>query len=302
MKRISIITGFFQHQLGEREALRLAKEIGADGVDFTLCDDHDYRRSTSIYSQGEEAVIAHFTALREYAEELGLAIVQTHGRVTGFVDDKEKDAALIENARLDCIATRALGAPVCVIHTNSNSFFGVDATASLMHAKNDELYLQILPFAKEQGIKIATETYGICGTTRTCEFFGLIPEFIEAYDRLAAHPELGEYLTVCVDTGHTHNATQFAGNLSVGETIRRMGSRISVLHIHDNNGKADQHLIPLAGTADWKDIIEALDEIGYEGYYNLEISARHFGDELAAEEAAFAIKVMRNLLQKYGKR
>lgn len=302
MKRISFTLGFFQGQLGDKEALRLAKELGVDGVDFTLCDFHDKNRADSVYSKGEEAIVAYFSSLRDYADSLGLAIVQTHGRVTGFFNDEKKDADMIENARLDCIATRALGAPVCVIHTNSNSVYGADATAALMHEKNDELYLQILPYAKEQGIKIATETYGICGTTKTCEFFGIIPEFIAAYDRLAATPELGEYLTICMDTGHTHNATQFAGNLSVGEAIRRMGSRISVLHIHDNNGKADQHLMPMAGTADWKDIIKALDEIGYTGYYNLELSPCHFGTALAKEETAFCIKVMRHLLDTYSQK
>jgi sugar phosphate isomerase/epimerase len=226
-----------------------------------------------------------------------LTIAQTHGRITGYRSEPVEDAALIRNARLDCLATRALGAPVCVMHTVSNYVYGADATAALMHEKNDEFFLAVLPFAKEYGIRIATETYGICGYTKTCEFFGIIPEFIASYDRLAAHPTLGQYLTICMDTGHTHNATQFPGALSVGEAIRRMGKRISILHLHDNNGKADQHTIPLSGTADWKDILQALDEIGFDGYYNLEVSPTHFGPALAKDEEAFAIKILRNLLK-----
>ncbi len=296
MDKISITTGYFQRTLGEKEALRFAKEIGADGVDFTLFDDHDYRKKGSPYSQGDSAVQDYFSDLREYADSIGLKIVQTHGRITGYTEKKEEDEALIKNARLDCIATKALGAPVCVMHTVSNSVYGVDATAALMHEKNDAFYLSVLPFAKQFDIRIATETFGICGRTGTCEFFGLIPEFVAAYDRLSSHQELGRYLTVCMDTGHTHNATQFVGSLSAGDAIRRLGKRISVLHLHDNDGKADQHLMPLAGTANWQDILSALRETGFSGYYNLELSPVQFGTDMATETAAFAIKIMKNLL------
>lgn len=300
MKKISISTPFFQRRFGERGALDAAREVGAEGVDFCLCDFYDYRNENCIYARSDREIEEHFAALGEYARALGLSVVQTHGRISGYRNEPVEDAALIKNARLDCLATRALGAKVCVMHTVSNSVFGADAPAELMHRMNDEFYLAVLPFAREFDIRIATETYGICGTTKTCELFGVIPEFIAAYDRLSAHPELGKYLTVCLDTGHTHNATQFPGNLSVGEAVRRLGSRIEVLHLHDNDGKCDGHTLPLAGTADWRDILAALSEVGYAGYYNLEVSFEKFGAELAKETAAFAVKVMRSLLEKYG--
>ncbi len=294
-KKIGISTFYFQKKLGDRQALALAAEIGAEGIDFSLCD-YDDRRPGNLYTKSEEEIVAYCTALREYAASLGLVFVQTHGRITGYQSRQEEDEALIRNARLDCLATRALGASVCVMHTVSNSVYGADAPAALMHEKNDAFFLSVLPFAKEFEIRIATETYGICGYTKTCETFGLIPEFIAAYDRLAAHKELGKHLTVCMDTGHTHNATQFPGAIPVGEAIRRLGKRIAVLHLHDNNGYADQHTMPMAGTADWQDILQALEETGFDGYYNLELSPTHFGPALAKEEAAFAIKIMRNLL------
>ena len=156
-KRISISTFYFQQTLGDSGALALAAEIGADGVDLNLCD-YDDRWAGNIYQKSDEEIVAYFTGLRDYAASLGLTIAQTHGRITGYRSEPVEDAALIRNARLDCLATRALGAPVCVMHTVSNYVYGADATAALMHEKNDEFFLAVLPFAKEYGIRIATET------------------------------------------------------------------------------------------------------------------------------------------------
>ena len=69
---------------GDRRALEIAAQIGADAVDFAThrFDKRtwDYREPTSVYAQGDDAVVAHFTELRNYAKSLGLIIGQTHGR------------------------------------------------------------------------------------------------------------------------------------------------------------------------------------------------------------------------------
>ena len=47
--------------------------------------------------------------------------------------------------------------------------------------------------------------------------------------------------------------------------MRKMGSLLKCTHIHDNNGKSDQHLMPFYGTIDWKAYIDVMREIGYDG-------------------------------------
>lgn len=65
----------------------------------------------------------------------------------------------------------------------------------------------------------------------------------------------------------------------------------------DNDTLTDQHKTPLTGAIDRKDVFDALDEIGYSGYYNMELELRHFGKDFEIEEAAFSIKVLRNMLK-----
>jgi sugar phosphate isomerase/epimerase len=53
----------------------------------------------------------------------------------------------------------------------------------------------------------------------------------------------------------------------------------------------------MTGDLDWKDIMDALEEVGYDGYYNMELNLGWFGPDMMIETAAFAIKVMRNILK-----
>jgi sugar phosphate isomerase/epimerase len=80
--------------------------------------------------------------------------------------------------------------------------------------------------------------------------------------------------------------------------IRRSGGDIQVLHLNDNDGLTDQHKMPMSGNIDWKDVLNALDEIGYTGVYNMELKLDFYGQEVALQYAALAVAVMRNMLKK----
>ena len=295
MKKIGISIGRLQRTYGDIRALEIAKEIGADAVDFDLCRElNDYRNTDSLYSDGREAIADYYSKIKEKADELGLIISQTHGKIEGLKDDEAEDKALLKNLELDLFATSVLNSPVCVIHTSTTIFLGPDAPSEKMHSLNYKLFTALLPFAKEYGVKIATETFGDAVLFNCCDFFGNVDEFIKGYEAVKASP-LGEWFTVCVDTGHSNKATRF-GNPLPADVIRRIGRDISVLHLNDNDTLTDQHKPPLTGSIDWKDVFNALDEVGYEGIYNMEISLNCFGEELLVDTAEFAVKIMRNAL------
>ena len=301
-KLIGISIGGLQIKYGDMRALEIAKEIGADAVDFDLCAREDFNNPESTYSKGEKAVERYFTEIGSYARELGLIVSQTHGRILGFRNDKAADDELIENGILDLVATKALGAPVCVMHTTTTIFMGPDAPAELMHSLNYDMFTRLLPYARKYGVKIATETFGDA-TGRGCvDFFGNIDEFEKGfYAVYNAMPECQEYFTVCIDTGHSNKATRY-GNPSSADVIRRIGKgHITVLHLNDNDTLTDQHKMPLSGTINWEDVFSALDEVGYDGVYNMELALGFYGEHVCIDTGAFAVKVLRNYLRKrYG--
>lgn len=300
-RKVSISLYDLQNAYGEKRALEIARDMGADAVDLCLTsDDWNCANPESIYSQGKDAIIAYCNELYCYAKQLGLEIGQTHGRLCIYRKDPEQNEVILKNTEYDCIATAALHAPVCVMHGITTAVMGPDCDPKLMHQLNFERFNAILPFAKENGIQIATETFGDAGKYPCCDFFGNTDEFIKTYHRICAVGDNAKYFTTCVDTGHSNKATRF-GNPSSADVIRLLGGSISTLHLNDNDTLTDQHKVPMTGTLDWDDIFDALDKVGYTGNYNMELNALHFGEGFEIETMAFGIKVMKHMLaQRYG--
>lgn len=296
---VGLSIGNLQGKYGDFKALEIAARAGADSVDFDLCrDENDYRNKGLLYSNGFEAIEEYYTEIKKRSDELGIIIGQTHGKMPGFINVKAEDDALVKNTEYDCFATAILGASVCVVHNATSIFLGPYPDPELMHRLSFDMFRRIIPYAEKNGIKIATETFGDAVRFSACDFFGNIDEFEKAYNAIASVDELRDGITVCVDTGHSNKAMRY-GNPTPADVIRRLGKKVTVLHLNDNDTLTDQHKIPKTGSIDWDDVLSALDEIGYDGIYNMELNLRHFGDDFLIETAEFAVKVMKNML--YGK-
>ena len=298
-KKISMSLTDLQRK-GDKYAIDVAKKIGLDGIDFDLSR-HSVDKEGDIYALGKDAVIEYYTGIKAYAESVGIEIPQTHGRLVGYGYTEERTRSFVRDTELDCLATRVLGAKYCVVHTPSVAWVAPDTTDEGMRELCDSMFGEILPFAKREGVKIAAETHGYCVKYEKKEYFGLVDNLIAACERAMASGEYKDNLCVCIDTGHT-NMTVRHEHLSVGDFIRRCGSLVEVLHIHDNAGITDEHKIPMTGIIDWEDVLSALDEIGYGGWYNLENSLDKFGKGIEEDVADFSVKVLKNILEKHYKK
>ena len=298
-KKIGISLFNLQRLYGDRRALEIASEIGADAVDVNL-DPNSISVEGSVYTKSDEEIVEYFTELGNYARELGLIVSQTHGRLRICKNDPALDPICLEDARRDLLATKALGAPYCIMHGVATGAMGPETPAEVMREMNYQLFGKILLWAKEYGVKIATESLGDSPAYKCLDFFGNAVEFKTTFDRICADGDNGEYFTICIDTGHVHKASRF-GQPKVGDVIRMMGKGISCLHLHDNDSFKDQHKPPFTGSIDWNDVLSALDEVGYDGIYNLEINLPCFGKGFEIETAEFAVKLMRHALKtRYG--
>lgn len=72
-------------------------------------------------------------------------------------------------------------------------------------------------------------------------------------------------LGFCYDSGHENCYTRGTDFLSM------YGSKLMALHLHDNDGTDDQHLIPGEGTVDWGALVKKLGAAGYCGPVALEV-------------------------------
>jgi len=86
-------------------------------------------------------------------------------------------------------------------------------------------------------------------------------------------------LKFCYDSGHENCFTHGADCLS------KYGDKLAALHLHDNDGLNDQHILPFGGNVNWDRIMTKIKELNYRGVLALEIDAQYSGvlDEYSAD-------------------
>ena len=155
-------------------------------------------------------------------------------------------------------------------------FYGAGVKRAVLHAFGDESYAEDAQIAQRsaylrqlvshiQGtdMVICLENLHSKPLLRTAD--GLM-KLIEA----AGHsPHLG----ICFDAGHLHRSLSHGvTQQSHGAYIQKAGDRLMALHMHDNMGKNDDHLLPFCQNGmDWKAFLKALLATDYDGLFNFEI-------------------------------
>lgn len=179
MADVSLCIAEFQWKYGDQRALELAHELGLSYVDFDLSS-HSVQKENDRYAvDSPEEIEAYYTALRQYGESIGVRVAQTHGRIRAYrLGESDFNEGQRLSARLDLLATRALGSRYCVMHA---VHLGAAAAPEDQRSLNRQMFRDFLPFAQEYGVCIATETLGSLHTAdggRTVDFFGDTEEFI----------------------------------------------------------------------------------------------------------------------------
>jgi sugar phosphate isomerase/epimerase len=190
--------------------------------------------------------------LRQIGLDNGIVCNQSHAP---FPTDIPEIRDYLKRA-IEC--TAEAGGEICIIHPSNNY------TAQ----ENAEFYFTLLPFAKQHGVKIATENmFNWIREEDTCTFAACATpqSFMEHFDAV----NNDEYLVACLDIGHS----EMCGvHTSAVDMILTLKDKLQALHIHDNDQRHDSHQIPFSMKIDFAPIVKALKQIGYKGYFTLEAS------------------------------
>ncbi len=121
------------------------------------------------------------------------------------------------------------------------------------------------PPANDLGIERIKRLVGAaeeCGVTIAIENIHLHSYLTYVFERVVS-PNLG----FCYDAGHRNCNEPNVDLLSM------FGDKLVALHLHDNNGSGDQHLIPFEGKIDWQEQMAKIAATGYTGSTTLECTA-----------------------------
>jgi sugar phosphate isomerase/epimerase len=80
-----------------------------------------------------------------------------------------------------------------------------------------------------------------------------------------------DFLGMCYDCGH--------GNITGHglDQLERLKERLYVIHLHDNDGKGDQHNIPFTGSVDWQRLVGLLAHSSYKKPISMESNIHRSG-------------------------
>jgi sugar phosphate isomerase/epimerase len=73
-------------------------------------------------------------------------------------------------------------------------------------------------------------------------------------------------LGVCLDFGHAFLLGDPA------EAVETVSGHLVTTHVHDNNGRSDDHLMPFQGAIDWTTALMSMQKVGYESTYMFEVA------------------------------
>ena len=257
---------------GLEDVCRMIAEAGFDGVEAGINDVLPYHAvlggQLPDACRDEQSLLAAAAPYRAAAEKYGLESYQAHAPFPVRTGNADCDAKLREILIWCVHACDALNCRMLVVHP----VVGFPESPLSREEELEQtaaLYMALLPAAKRYGVTVCTEnmfiTRKLSHQSKTFESIcSDIPEACGMLDRLNA--EAGEdRFGFCLDTGHL-----LLLGKDVDRAIRQLGSRLKALHIHDNNGGADQHFAPYMGIQDWKRFTDGLAASDYAGVLSFE--------------------------------
>lgn len=184
--------------------------------------------------------------VKRLAEEAGLYVQDVHavcsaGEGVEFTDDLWFD---LNCNRVEFIAT--LGGDGVVLHLSKEAEQPMAEALAVARRRIDLLR----PLADRHEVRVSLENL----TDSTPR--GFFDALFDCYP--------GDVLGFCFDSGHANMSKD-------DDMVERYADRLIALHLHDNDGSGDQHLVPGHGTVNWPYIVATLKHIGYNRPINLEV-------------------------------
>jgi sugar phosphate isomerase/epimerase len=255
MPRFGISTHLFHNQRLQREHLL---EIAASGFRtievFATRTHFDYQDPGAV------------DALASWIRDAGLELHSIHAPVVGEVLGNDQwgrpffNATRDEAVRREAVReteaalslARRIPAKFLVMHVGTPSALNPgpedNSRAAVMRSIEE-----IESLASPLGVRLALEIIPNPLSTPAA-LVTLIEDQLEL-------PGIG----ICLDFGHT----RLLGDPV--DAIETASGHVTTTHVHDNSGRADEHLVPFEGSIDWASVLMAVEKIGYDGVFMFEL-------------------------------
>ena len=153
----------------------------------------------------------------------------------------------------------AIGIKNMVLHCDG--LMGSGYTKQERVSRNVEKLKLIAEYIKGKDVTVCLENLRM-NTAEDPEISNSVEDILNIIELVESN-QIG----ICLDTGHLNLTYKDQRHF-----ILSAGERLKALHIADNRGQTDEHLMPFnKGTVDFVEVVDALRQIDYHGLFNLEI-------------------------------
>lgn len=265
---------FFGAEAGADAAFAFIKNLGFEALDYNL--DHVLTpkqimqgEKSAFLDQSIEQILEYYRPVKEASEKHGVSLAMAHAPFPMNSEEHPEMDDYMVNSVIKLLAVcQYLQIPALVVHPIVNK------DRAKEWELNMQMYPKLIPAAKKYGVKICLENMfafiGGHGTCRACANADEACRYIDTLNELAGEEVFG----FCYDVGHANLLS-----CNIYEDLKTLGHRLTVLHVHENDGRLDSHCIPytykngVTCTTDWEAFLKGLKEIGYTGPLNFEIFA-----------------------------
>ena len=231
------------------EQIKNICESGFRHIDLNM---YTIRESNPLFNGADWQKYAN--ELLEYTKNLGADFVQAHSPNGNCLTKGESFDILLKNTIRSIEVCAILDIPNIVVHLGLLE----DITRKDFFEENRSFFRKLFPVMEKYNVNVLCEntTAVNIGDMQGLKTGSDMREFVEYVNHPLFH--------ACWDTGHANcEGSQY-------DDIITIGKELYAVHINDNIQNYDAHLIPYFGTLNLDEIMTALTDIGFNGYFTFE--------------------------------
>lgn len=257
---------------GLEAGLKMLADAGFEAIDYSITQNAIDWEDDLFLDASSPAFAEHFKQIAKIVRDSGLEMYQCHAPYAYPMLSNPPFYRYLQKQIIRSIyAAGYMECPNIVAHPVLHKNFINGQNRELARQTTVEHFSAMAPALRETGVTMCIENLLFWTSDdkppvrNACSEAEDLRYVIDTLNDMH-----GPLFAACVDTGHAAAVQQ-----DPAEMLRIMGHRTRVLHIQDNHGLDDDHLIPSMGIIDWKSVAAALGEIGYKGTFNFEVT-KHF--------------------------
>jgi sugar phosphate isomerase/epimerase len=196
---------------------------------------------------------------KETANRLGFSFVQAHAPSYNPLKNHISPTLGMEAMIRSIRACKILGIRNMVTHMGFCPLFPYPSGEQENFKANADFFRLLIPELEHAQLTLCMENS--CEQNMAGQYFCMTARELSDFVEYLNHP----LFAAAWDVGHAHIQKE-----NTCDAMIRLGKKLRAIHVHDNNGKSDQHLPPYTGSFDFELLKDGMLRSGFDGFFTLE--------------------------------